>query len=49
VEAITSNKKRIKVVDQDKCVKCGTCLESCPPQYSAVVKLSPPSEVPGSK
>ncbi len=46
VEAITPNKKRIKVIDQEKCVKCGTCLSACPPQYNAVVKLSPPSEVP---
>jgi len=46
VEAITSNKKRIKVIDQEKCVNCGTCLTACPPQYNAVVKLSPPSEVP---
>ncbi|MBA7685653.1 hypothetical protein ES703_94078 [subsurface metagenome] len=46
VEAITTNKKRIKVIDQEKCVKCGTCLTACPPQYNAVVKLSPPSEVP---
>ncbi len=46
VEAISANKKRIKVIDQEKCVKCGTCVESCPPQYNAVVRLSPPSEVP---
>ena len=46
VEAITPNKKRIKVIDQEKCVKCGTCLDACPPQYNAVIKLSPPSEVP---
>ena len=49
VEAISSNKKRIKVVDQEKCVKCGTCLDACPPQYNAVVKLSPPSEMPLGK
>jgi len=49
VEAITPNKKRIKVIDQEKCVKCGTCLDACPPQYNAIVKLSPPSEVPASK
>ncbi len=49
VEAISTNKKRIKVIDQEKCVKCGTCLTACPPQYNAVVKLSPPSEVPASK
>jgi NADH-quinone oxidoreductase subunit F len=46
VEAIYTNKKRIKVIDQEKCVKCGTCLSACPPQYDAVMKLSPPSEVP---
>jgi NADH-quinone oxidoreductase subunit F len=46
VEAISPNKKRIKVIDQEKCVKCGTCLAACPPQYNAIVKLSPPGEVP---
>ena len=46
VEAISPNKKRIKVIDQEKCVKCGTCLTACPPQYNAIVKLSPPTEVP---
>jgi NADH-quinone oxidoreductase subunit F len=49
VEAIAPNKKRIKVIDQEKCVKCGTCLTACPPQYNAIVKLSPVSEVPDSK
>jgi len=48
VEAITSHpKKRYKIIDQEKCVKCGTCLNACPPQYNAVIKLSPPGEVPG--
>lgn len=49
VEAISPDKKRIKVIDQEKCVKCNTCLEACPPQYAAVVKLSPPSEIPASE
>jgi len=49
VEAISPNKKRIKVIDQEKCVKCGTCLTACPPEYNAVIKLSPPSEVPASE
>ncbi|MBA7683990.1 NADP-reducing hydrogenase subunit HndC [subsurface metagenome] len=49
VEAISPNEKRIKVIDQEKCVKCGTCLDACPLQYNAVVRLSPPSEVPASK
>ncbi len=49
VEAISPNKKRIKVIDQEKCVKCGTCLTACPPQYAAVIKLSPPSKLPVSE
>jgi len=50
VEAISSHPtKRYKIIDQEKCVKCGTCLKACPLQYSAVVKLSPPSLVPASK
>jgi len=49
VEAISSNKKRIKVIDQEKCVKCNTCREACPPQYNAVIRLSPPELVPATK
>jgi len=46
VEAISPRKDRIKVIDQEKCVKCGTCLAACPIQYNAIVKLSPVSELP---
>ncbi len=47
VEAISTDKKRrIKVIDQEKCVKCNTCLVACPPQYDAVIKVSPPSQIP---
>jgi NADH-quinone oxidoreductase subunit F len=45
-EAIFSGKKRIKVVDQDKCVKCDTCVAACPPEYSAIIRVSPASAVP---
>jgi NADH-quinone oxidoreductase subunit F len=42
-EAIHQDEKRIKIIDQTKCTKCGNCQELCPPEYSAVVKVSPPS------
>jgi NADH-quinone oxidoreductase subunit F len=46
VEAIYTHKKGYKVIDQEKCVKCNTCLQACPPQYNAIVKMSPPDLVP---
>jgi NADH-quinone oxidoreductase subunit F len=45
VEAISADKRRIKVIDQDKCIKCDTCRTACPPQYNAVIKLSPVSRL----
>lgn len=44
-EAIYDNEDRLKVIDQEKCVKCDSCMVACPPQYKAVVKLSPPDLV----
>ena len=46
-ECIKEHPKRYKVVEQERCVKCGNCLEVCPKEYDAVVKLSPVSETPG--
>jgi len=48
VEAISSTEKGIKVIDQTKCTKCGSCQLVCPPEYNAVIRLSPPSLVPVS-
>ena len=45
-EAIKGGKGEVKVIEQEKCTKCGTCLEVCPPEYDAVVKLSPVSALP---
>jgi len=45
-EAIKGEKGEIKVIDQEKCVNCGTCMDVCPPEYDAVVKLSPVSLLP---
>jgi len=47
-KAISTHEKGWKVIDQEKCIKCGTCLEVCPPEYNAVIKVSPP-KVPGDK
>jgi len=30
----------VHVIDQEKCIKCGTCLEVCPARFSAVVRVS---------
>jgi len=40
-EAIHPDQKNIKVIDQTKCLKCGICLEVCPKEYGAVMKVSP--------
>ncbi len=38
-DAIISAKGQIHIVDQDKCIKCGTCFEVCPPKFRAVTKI----------
>jgi NADH-quinone oxidoreductase subunit F len=42
VEAIYTRPDMLKGIDPDKCVKCNSCVFACPPQYKAVVKMSPP-------
>ena len=41
-EAVYTRDDGLKAIDQDKCVKCDNCLKTCPPDYNAVIKLSPP-------
>ncbi|MBM4453776.1 MAG: NADH-quinone oxidoreductase subunit NuoF [Chloroflexi bacterium] len=48
VKAIASDEKGIKVIDQTKCTKCGSCELVCPKEYNAVTRLSPSSRVPGA-
>jgi coenzyme F420-reducing hydrogenase delta subunit/NAD-dependent dihydropyrimidine dehydrogenase PreA subunit len=38
VEAIAGAKNQIHVIDQVKCIKCGTCLDVCPAKFGAVVE-----------
>jgi F420-non-reducing hydrogenase iron-sulfur subunit len=40
VEAITGGTNKIHVIDQEICIKCGTCFEACPPRFGAVNKIS---------
>ncbi len=44
-EAIYTRDDGLKAIDQEKCVKCDNCMKACPPEYLAVIKLSPPSLV----
>jgi len=39
VEAIDSKKNMVHIINQDKCIKCGTCYEACPPRFAAVTKI----------
>ena len=49
VEAIFSDEKGLKVVDQSKCTKCGSCELVCPVEYNAAIRLSPVSLVPANR
>jgi NADH:ubiquinone oxidoreductase subunit F (NADH-binding)/(2Fe-2S) ferredoxin/NAD-dependent dihydropyrimidine dehydrogenase PreA subunit len=37
---IGGDRTKIHVVDQSKCIKCGTCFDVCPPAFRAVTKIS---------
>ena len=53
VDAIDGGKNRIHVIDQDRCIKCGTCLDACPSRFGAVEKIVgtpvPPSPDPDKR
>ncbi len=36
VDAITGNVKEVHVIDHDKCIKCGKCMDHC--KFNAIVK-----------
>jgi Fe-S-cluster-containing hydrogenase component 2 len=46
VEAISGGKNLIHVIDQDQCIKCGTCYAVCPPRFGAVDQLTGESAPP---
>jgi coenzyme F420-reducing hydrogenase delta subunit/ferredoxin len=38
VEVIAGAKNQIHIIEQDLCIKCGICLEVCPPKFNAVIE-----------
>ena len=40
VEGIAGGKNLIHVIDQELCIRCGTCFDVCPPKFGAVSKTS---------
>jgi F420-non-reducing hydrogenase iron-sulfur subunit len=40
VEAIAGAKNEIHIIDQEICIKCGTCLEVCPDKFGAVIEIA---------
>lgn len=38
-EAIISAKNQIHVIDQERCILCGTCQSVCPTRFDAVTKI----------
>ncbi len=45
VEAIYTRDDGLKSIDLEKCVKCNSCPAACPPEYDAIIKVSPPERV----
>ncbi len=46
VAAITGGKNQIHIIEQEKCIKCGTCFEACPPRFGAVNQIAGDSVPP---
>jgi len=39
VGAIDGGKNKIHIIDQGKCIKCGTCFAACPARFGAIKKI----------
>jgi F420-non-reducing hydrogenase iron-sulfur subunit len=39
VDAIVGARNQIHIIDQEKCIKCGTCYDACPSRFGAVQKI----------
>jgi coenzyme F420-reducing hydrogenase delta subunit/NAD-dependent dihydropyrimidine dehydrogenase PreA subunit len=40
VDGIEGGKNKIHVIDQDSCIRCGTCLQVCPQKFEAVAEIT---------
>ncbi len=40
LSAISGEQKKVHVIDQAACTKCGACFEVCPPKVAAIVKVT---------
>ena len=40
MDAIIGEKRKIHIIDQWKCIKCGSCYEMCPPRFMSIQKIS---------
>lgn len=41
-EAITGEKKQPHTINQEKCIKCGTCMDLCQGKFDSITRVSPP-------
>ncbi|MFA6449435.1 MAG: NADH-ubiquinone oxidoreductase-F iron-sulfur binding region domain-containing protein [bacterium] len=48
-EAIYTRSDRLKAIDQEKCIKCHSCIDACPANYDAVQRVSPILALPEIK
>jgi coenzyme F420-reducing hydrogenase delta subunit/Fe-S-cluster-containing hydrogenase component 2 len=39
VDGIVGGKNQIHVIDQEACIKCGTCFDACPTRFDAIRKI----------
>ena len=39
IDGISGAKGQIHVIDQESCIRCGSCYESCPTKFEAVQKI----------
>jgi ferredoxin len=46
VDGISGGKNQIHVIDQEVCIRCGTCMESCPTRFEAIQKIIGDDPIP---